>query len=373
MAQISDFVMERWQSTYENQVDCNLSESGVHPVTLGELVQLSGRTFDSTPISYGQSNGTDQLRQHIAALYDNASPDLVTVTNGSAEANLIALWTLVEPGDEVVILLPTYMQTVGLCEALGATVREVWLREDLGWQPDPDEITAAVTSRTRAIVVTNPNNPTGSILNEAARQAIVAAAERTGAWILADEVYRGAELSGSETASFHNTAERVIATGSLSKAYGLPGLRIGWTISPVEMTGPLWARKDYTTIGPGQLTDSLAAVALAPEIRPKLLQRTRRYIRDGLAVLEPWLAEMQVFHYRRPEAGAILWARYDLPINSSTLIERLRAEQSVLLVAGDHFRMDHHLRFGPGIEPSLLRDALRRVSEGMRLETAKHP
>lgn len=361
MAGISDFVMERWQSIHENQVDYNLAESGVHPVTLDELSRFANRPIGDTLISYGQANGTEELRGRIATLYDGPQIDQITVTNGSAEANLIALWTLVEPGDEVVILMPTYMQTVGLSVALGATVREVWLREETGWQPDPEEIARAVTNRTRVIIVTNPNNPTGAVLNDAARQAIIAAAERTGAWILADEVYRGAELNGAETASFYGSTERVVATGSLSKAYGLPGLRIGWTVAPADLAARLWARKDYTTIGPGQLTDTLSCIALDPAVRPLLLQRTRRYIRDGLAVLEPWLTDTGVFHYRRPDAGAVLWARYDLPVNSTALAERLRTEHSILIVAGDHFHMDHYLRFGPGIEARRLREALGKA------------
>ncbi len=356
------FAMERWQSTYENRVDYNLSESGVHPMTLRELLDLAGlATADDTLIGYGQSNGSDALRAHIARLYPGASEANVVATNGSAEANFVALWELVGPGDEVVIVTPAYGQTLGLAPMLGASVRELPLREELGWQPDLEEVARAITGRTKLVVITNPSNPTGAILRTEGRAALVQAASRAGAWILADEVYTGAEIEGPETPSLFGDYERVIATGSLSKAYGLPGLRVGWTVAPAAVAPRLWARTDYTTISTGALTDRLAAVALDPQVRPLVLQRTRRILTDSLAVLERWLGDAGIFEYRRPEAGAIAWVRYDLPVNSSELAERLRAEQSVLVVPGDHFALDRYLRIGYGLLPEDLTAALGRV------------
>ncbi|CAN5828416.1 aminotransferase [soil metagenome] len=361
------FAMERWQSTWENRVLYNLSESGVEPLTLAELMELAGTdTLGATPIGYGQSNGSDELRSSIAALYPSAGTDAVVVTNGGAEANFTAMWELVRPGDEVVILVPTYMQTYGLAEGFGARIVEVPLVEELGWQPDPDTIRAAVTPRTRAIVVTNPGNPTGAALNREARAAVLDAAARTGAWILADEVYAGAELNGLETASFFGTHERVIATGSLSKAYGLPGLRIGWAVTQPAVAEALWARSDYTTISTGELTDRLARVALDPDVRPRLLNRTRGIIRAGMDTLAAWLRDTGGFHWREPDAGAICFARYDAPIPSDQLAERLRVEQSVLIVPGSHFGLGRYIRFGLGVHPATLGPALERIAPLLR-------
>lgn len=359
------FEMERWQSTWENRVRYNLSESGVHPVGLDELLSLAGTSIADVRLGYGQSNGSDALRARIAALYPGADADQIMVGNGSAEANFVAAWALIQPGDEVVILTPTYMQTHGLARTFGATVREVPLRSELGWQPDPDEVDRAVTARTRLVVVTNPGNPTGTRLTDEARAALVRATARTGAWLLADEVYTGAELDGVQTPSFFGAHERVLATGSLSKAYGLPGLRIGWVASSADVAERLWARTDYTTISPGELTDRLAAIALDPAVRPQLLERTRGFIRRGLDTLEAWMAEQGFFEHRPPEAGAICLARYDLPLTSAELAERLRVEKSVLIVPGEHFGLDRHIRFGIGIEEAPLREALDRMAEVM--------
>ncbi len=362
MGPFKPFAMERWQSTHENRVGFNLSESGVHPLTLRELLDLAGQaTIDDTPIGYGQSNGSDTLREEIAALYQGATEANVVVMNGSAEANFAAVWQLVEPGDDVAMVLPAYMQTHGLAEMIGAHVHPIRLREEAGWQPAEEEIAAAIVAGTKLVIVTNPSNPTGAVLSMQARRALVQAAARTGAWILADEVYTGAELSGPETPSLWTEYDRVVATGSLSKAYGLPGLRVGWAVAPADMAARLWARSDYTTISTGALTDRLATLALDPLVRPRILDRTRSILNRSLAVLEHWMEEAGVFRYRAPDAGAICWTRYALPVSSSELAERLRVEQSVLVVPGEQFGMDGYLRIGYGLLEDDLRAALDRV------------
>ena len=266
------FELERWQSAWENRVRINLSESGVHPLTIAELLALSGGDRDALariPLGYSQSDGTDELREAIAALYAGASRDQVLVTTGSAEANFVACWTLLEPGDRAAVLVPTYMQTWGLAQNLGARLATFSLRPELGWEPDPEEVRRAITPDTKLVVVTNPNNPTGHVLSDAARELILERVRQSGAWLLCDEVYQGAERSGHTTPSFWGSYERVLVSNGLSKAYGLPGLRIGWLLGPGKMTEPFWRRHDYTVIGPSPLSDHLAARALArPAARP---------------------------------------------------------------------------------------------------------
>ena len=361
------FTMERWQSIYENQVQYNLSESGVHPLSIRELLELSGTsTFDETLLGYGQSNGSEVLREHIAHLYPNCNSDQVVVSNGSAEANFIALWQLAPAGEEIIIVVPTYMQTHGLASNFGITVREVWLREENGWELDPAELKAAVSPRTRVIVVTNPSNPTGAVMNAETRRAVIDAASQVNAWILSDEVYSGAELHGPATRSFFGEYPRVVATGSLSKAYGLPGLRIGWAVAPRELAGDLWARKDYMTISPGELTDRIATIALSPEVRPRILERTRQRLHEGWNITRRWLDDVGIFTYRAPDAGAICYPRYDLDIDSADLAELLRAEYSVLIVSGAHFGMGKFMRIGYGPPARQLQCALDRLSTALR-------
>src|SRR5438552_13143322 len=228
---LEPFAMERMQSTYENHVTWNLSESGVHPLSLGELVDDdAGReALMAEGLRYTQSNGTAPLRDAIATQYPGATRDHVQVTNGGSEANYVTTWNLVEPGDDVVMMVPNYMQTWGLARAFGATIRDWPLVESpSGWHLDIGSLYRLVSPRTKLIVICNPNNPTGARFDAADLDAIASIASRHGAWVLADEIYRGAELDGRETPSMCGRYDRVIVTSGLSKAYALPGLRIRW-------------------------------------------------------------------------------------------------------------------------------------------------
>lgn len=366
------FHMERWQSTWEHHVRFNLSESGVHPLAVDELLEVvrsEGEGAEEEPLGgtrleYGQSNGSELLRDRIAALHPGATRDNVLVTAGGAEANFVSHWFLLEPGAPVAAVVPNYMQVPGLAKSFGDGVLTVPLREEEGWQPDPGEVRRAFEEGASALLVTNPNNPTGAVLSEDRMDAIVDAARQHGAWILADEVYRGAELDGRESPTFMGRYERVLATGSLSKAYGLPGLRLGWVVGPSDAIEDLWGRTDYTTIAPATLSDSLARQALAPGPRRRLLERTRGILRANLPVVEEWAARQgEAFHLHRPRAGAIAYLRYRLPLSSDELVERLRADHEVLLVPGSHFEMEGYVRIGYGIPAEELRQALERVEE----------
>src|SRR5581483_4857975 len=337
---LETFAMERMQSTFENLVDFNLSESGVHPLRLGELVDdgAAREALMAEPLRYTQSNGTIPLREAIAALYPGASRDHVQVTNGGSEANYITTWNLVEPGDEVVLMVPNYMQTWGLARAFGGHVKEWRLVERDSpprWTVDLDALAQLVTPKTRLVIICNPNNPTGARIEARDLDGIAAIAARAGAWILSDEIYRGAERDGRETPSMWGRSERVIVTSGLSKAYGLPGLRLGWIAGPPAFVDAAWSYHDYTTIAPAALSDLLARRALAPSHRQKILTRTRTILNANWPIIARWLdARGSVVSYATPEAGAIVYVHYDRPINSTALVDRLRVEHSVLVVPG---------------------------------------
>jgi aspartate/methionine/tyrosine aminotransferase len=349
---IAPFALERVQSEWEHRVRYNLSESGVRPLSVRALLG-DGPALDAlldTPLIYTQTNGTPGLRAAIAALYPGASADDVQVTNGGSEANFVVTWRMVEPGDEVVVLVPAYMQVAGLVPAFGGVVREWPMQRTAGgWRPDLDRLATLVTAKTRAIVICTPNNPTGARLLGADLDTVGAIADRVGAWVVSDEIYRGAERDGIESPSMWGRSERVVVTSGLSKAYGLPGLRVGWAVGPPGIAESLWAYHDYTSIAPGALSDQLATIALAPTMRARLLERTRGILRENLPRVEAWLHGCgHAFDWATPDAGAFIYARYGLPIGSSALTARLREEESVLIVPGDAFGMDGYLRLGVG-------------------------
>ena len=364
---LEPFALERFQSIWEHQVAWNLSESGVEPLRLEELAMSSQDREDlmRQPLAYTQTNGTVELRRLIADLYPGASIHHIQVTNGGSEANFISLVHLVEPGDEIVMMTPNYMQAPGIARALGATVREWPLRLSTvrsRWEPDLDALEGLVTAQTKVIFICTPNNPTGSRLTIEELDRVGAIAAGVGAWVISDEIYRGAELDAAESPGMWGRSDRVIVTCGLSKAYGLPGLRIGWVAAPPKVAEELWAVHDYTTIGPGALNDRLARIALSSAGRERLLARTRGIIRANFPVVRSWLDKRKRFSYVAPEAGAIAFVKYGHHINSTDLVERLRIEQSVLVVPGDHFAMDGYLRIGFGSHPEHLVGALNRVA-----------
>lgn len=365
---IEPFKMERWQSTWEKVVKYNLSESGVHPLTLSELISSKDlEEILETRLGYIQTNGPSELRKKISLLYPETNIENILVTSGSAEANFLLIWSQVDPGDEVVFMLPNYMQMWGLLRGFGAQVKPFYLKEELGWNPDLDELKRAVSKKTKLIIINNPNNPTGAVINSEARETIISLAEWADAWIFSDEVYQGAELNGSLTPSFWGMTKKVVITNSLSKAYGLPGLRMGWMVGPQDFIQKAWAYHDYTTISLSAVSSGLAQIALSSQKRERILQRTRKILVTNLALLESWIKKQEgLFHLIPPRAGAIAYVRYHLKIPSLRLAERFLEEKSVLVVPGEHFEMQNYLRFGYGIKKEDFQSALTLMEEVLK-------
>ncbi len=361
---IVPFAQERWQCEYENKVEYNLSESGVHALTAWELLGRDEAIKDLTGLAlgYSQADGTLGLKEAIAATYRNARPDQVLVTNGSSEANFIAAWHLFDKGEEVVLMAPDYAQVPGLARIFGAKVKPLWLREELKWQFDPEDLKKLVTKKTKVIQVCNPNNPTGAVMKEGQRKAVIDAAKESGAWLMADEVFLGSEREGSMTESLWGEYEKTLISNGLSKAYGLPGLRIGWLVGQPEVLNEIKAYHDYTTLAPTTLSDYLATKALEPRRRAEILGRTRSIIQKNYPLLRDWFdAHGDLFFHVPPTACAICYVRYKMKINSTELAEKLRKDKSVLVVPGDHYSMDGFIRIGTGAEPDYLIKGLERV------------
>jgi len=356
------FLMERTQSIWENQVEINLAESGVEPLVLKEL--LDGGSVDDTRLGYPQTNGTEELRDAISELYPGTEVDNIVVTNGTAEANYISVLTTLEPGDEAIVMHPNYMQVWGLARNLGAKVTSLPLHEEQGWAVDADELKKLVTDNTKLIALCNPNNPTGAVMSDDTMREVAKIAGSVGAWILSDEVYLGAELNGDVSSTYWGWYDRLLVTAGLSKAYALPGLRIGWVVSDRETIEKLWSRKDYTSIAVGALSDRLARIALEPARRTKILERTRKILKDQLPLVTAFVEHHgNRISWVMPKAGAIVYLRYAWDINSTELMEKLRDEKGVFVVPGDHFHMDRYLRIGYGYDKEELAQGLERCSE----------
>jgi len=358
-----EFQLERNQSLFENEVDYNLSESGVHPLKISEILtsEEQEQVLD-TELFYGYTNGTPQLRKRVIDMYDqNLSLDNVLITSGSAEANFLSIMTQLERGDEIIYMVPNYLQIYHLARSFGIDVKTLPIRQEIGWQWDPDELKTIVSSNTKMIVVCNPNNPTGAIMKNEVMDRVIEIAADLDCWILSDEVYRGAELNGVECRSFAGATNKTIVNAGLSKAYSLPGLRIGWTVGSKAYIDKAWSFHDFTVINVSYLSDWIASRILTKERRRKILDRTKDHLNHNLDLLCDWAADLPSITLSRPEAAAITFAKLNLEMSSEEFVFDLRDHHSVLLTAGKWHGLEGYVRFGYGTPTDYVESALKRV------------
>jgi aspartate/methionine/tyrosine aminotransferase len=360
--QFDTFLMERNQTLFENGVEINLTESGVHPCTIEEILPTDeAQALLRLPLGYGWTDGRPDLRSAIASWYPGASASNVLVTNGSSEATMITLMAMIDPGDKVLFAVPNFMQVDGLGRALGMNIQRLPLLADGGWQVDPAALKEAVAGGVKLIAVTNPGNPTGAVLSRRSREALLDAARENGAWLLVDEIYRGGEIDGAETETFYGEYPRVIITSSLSKSFACPGLRLGWIVGPEEAVEEAAKRQDYTTIGSGILSQILGASVMEANNRERILARGRALLRENADIVERWVEKRNRWSWQRPAAGGMAFLRYDFDMTSEALSNELREEESVFVVAGSWFGIESHIRVGIGVKTEHLVEGLARL------------
>lgn len=368
---IKEFGVESWMDRYEDHCEYNLAETCVESLFMHELLALSGTdgsfldALKDIKLTYGAIEGSPALREQVASLFTSQRAENVTITHGAAGANALVYETLVRPGDHVVSVVPNYQQHYSIPESFGARVERLWLREEDGYLPDLDALRAMVTPDTRLIVFSNPNNPTGSLMDRAMLERIVGIARASGAWVLSDEVYRGIDLAGDGfTASMADLYERGISTGSMSKAYSLAGLRLGWIVGPADFLKTVTIHRHYSTISVGMLDDRFATLALAH--RQAILGRNREILCTNLAILDAWVTAEPTLSYVKPKSGTTALVKYDLPMASRDLCTQLLQRAGVLFVPGSTMEMEHHLRIGYANPRRCLEMGLPLVSQFLR-------
>jgi aspartate/methionine/tyrosine aminotransferase len=361
--EIETFLLERNQTLYENDVEFNLTESGVHPFTLREMLPEDElQKILDMPLGYGYTDGRPGLRRNVAAWYPTATAENVAVVHGTSEANLLAVLSVLSPGDEVLFLLPNFMQISGLARSFGIDVRYFTLSEEEDWQPNLAKLAEAIGPRTRMIAFANPSNPSGQVFTESSMRGLVELARPQGIYLLSDEIYRGAEIDRPETPTFYGLYDRVIVTSSVSKSFANPGLRLGWMVAPAEIVLEAMRRQDYTSIGTGTIAQYVGEKIMEPELRERVLERSRRVLSENVRVIEDWMSTRgDMFSWRRPQAGGVAFLSYKLQMESVEFSTRLREEESVFVVAGTWFGIDGHIRIGTGGEKEHLVEALQRI------------
>lgn len=357
------FELEHFQSQFERTVEINLADSSVQCVNTRELVDdADAQELLNLPLYYPEVNGTRRLRERIAALYPNADATNILVTVGASQANSMVCSTLLEPDDEVVVISPGYRQVWGLAQNLGCRVREVNLDPENGWELDLDRLESLCSSATKMVAIVNPNNPTGSILSPQQMRRIIGICERHGSWLHADEVYRGTEFHRDETPTFWGEYDKVICVNSMSKAYGLAGLRIGWAVAAPDIIESLWRRHEYAVIAASGPSMTLTEIALQDTKRRMLLERQKKLSSAGHQILQDWIREQNgAFSIIEPAATSVAFVRYHFDVPSCELADHIRKRNSVLVAPGALLGAEHHLRVAVGVAAEKLKTALDRI------------
>ena len=364
---VEPFLVERFLNAYEHEVELNIAETCVAPFTLNEFLTLVKQEnffeeFKDTQLTYGFIEGSPDLRQGIANLYEHMKPENILVTGGAIGANFLVFYSLVDPGDTVVSVFPTYQQLYSVAKSFGANVKLLHLREDGQWLPDPTELAELIDNKTKLIVINNPHNPTGSLIDTNLLKEICAIAEEADAYLLCDESYRGLYVKLNDfVPSAVDVSDKAVATGSFSKPFSLTGLRLGWIAATEEVIEECKLHRDYTTISNGVIDDALAALAMKNV--NKILERNLKILRTNYEILSRWIENEPLVDWVPPRAGSIAFLRYNLEIPSEELCVRLIREKGTLLVPGSCFGMEGYVRIGYGCKTEILKEGLSRFKD----------
>ena len=364
---IEPFEVEIWMNEWETRCTYNLAETCVASITINELLALSGRDeadlyeILSMKLTYGDIEGSDRLRAAISKLYANTSIADITITHGTIAANMLVHKGLVERGDHVVSIIPTYQQHYSIPRSIEANVATLSLEASDGFLPDLDRLRSMVTLETKLIALTNPNNPTGALIERPMLEAIAEVADSAGAYLLCDEVYRGTgQVGDGMVPSIVDIYHRGISTAGMSKVFSLAGLRVGWVVAPKELTEKIMIHRDYDTISVGMINDHFAAIAL--ENASKVLARSQAITRENLAILDSWITNEPRVDWVKPRAGTTAMLKLDIPMSSREFCIDLLEKTGVMLTPGDAFDMEGYVRIGYANEREILEAGLSEMS-----------
>ena len=371
---IKPFAVEEWMNAWEVGAKYNIAETCVDSVSSDELFELLGENKDaflqefcSRRLTYGDIEGAPAFKEGICKLYKTISPDDIVPTHGATGANHHVFYSLIEPGDRVISIMPTYQQLYSIPESYGADLQIVNLSKDNGYLPDIEEIKKLAVPGTKMICINNPNNPTGALIDRAYMEQIISIARQVDAYILCDEVYRHLTQTDIWCDSIADLYEKGISVSSMSKVFSLAGLRLGWIAThDKSVIKTCLSHRDYNLISCGMFDEAVASIALKHS--DKLLQRNRNIVRKNLCILDKWVQSESHVEYVKPHAGTTALVYYDLPIDSYTFCENMYRETGAFVTPGDCFEEPFSMRIGYACDTEVLIKGLDAISEYLKME-----
>ena len=370
---IRPFAVEEWMNAYETGARYNIAETCVDSISVDELFRLCGedsaafwKRFSARRLTYGDIEGAPAFREGICRLYKTLKPEEVVTTHGAAGANHHVFYSLVEPGDRVISIMPTYQQLYSIPESYGAEVKLLDLTPENGYLPALEQLRELAVPGTKLICVNNPNNPTGALMSTELLREIVEIARSVDAYVLCDEVYRHLTQEDVWCESIVDLYEKGISVSSMSKVFSLAGLRLGWIATHDEaLRKVLLSHRDYNHISCGMFDEALAAVAL--QHSDIILERNREIVRENLAVLDAWVQSEPRIHYQKPRAGTTALVYYDYAPDSYAFCTRMYHETGAFVTPGDCFEQPKSMRIGYASDAQTLKEGLAAISAFLRI------
>ena len=370
---IKPFLVEEWMNKYEAGAKYNIAETCVDSISLRELWESTGvdgnafwSNFCEKRLTYGDIEGLPAFREGICGLYHTLKPENIIPTHGAAGANHHIFYSLINPGDRVISIMPTYQQLYSIPESFQADLAVMNLNAENGYLPDLDEMKKLVTPQTKMICINNPNNPTGALMSKELLIQIIEIAKSVDAYVLCDEVYRHLTQEDIWCESIVDLYKKGISVSSMSKVFSLAGLRLGWIAThDQEVIKNCLSHRDYNLISCGMFDEAIASIAL--QNSETLLKRSRGIVRENLRILDNWVQGEARLHYVKPKAGTTALVYYDYDMDSYSFCERMYYETGAFVTPGDCFGEPKSMRIGYASELQVLKDGLQAVSDFLRI------
>jgi aspartate/methionine/tyrosine aminotransferase len=371
---IKPFKVEEWMNEYEDDAPYNIAETCVDSISLDALFELVGKDknafldgFCARRLTYGDIFGAPAFKEGICRLYKTMKPENIIPTHGAAGANHHVFYSLLEPGDRIVSIMPTYQQLYSIPESFGVEVDLLHLKHENGYHPDLKELERMVTKGTKMICINNPNNPTGALMEKEELLGIIEIARQADAWILCDEVYRHLTQTDVWSESVADLYEKGISVSGMSKVFSLAGLRLGWIATRnQEVIQACLSHRDYTLISCGMFDEQVAGIAL--EGAEALLKRNRGVVRENLARLDAWVNKQPHVSWHKPQAGTTALLYYDLDIPSRSFCEEMYHRTGAFVTPGECFEMEYSMRIGYACAADVLEAGLAAMDQYIQLK-----
>jgi capreomycidine synthase len=361
-------LLEHWMREYYFDTEIDIGSSGVRNFSFGEirsLLRMTSEELDAVVFQDSTTLGEPGLRTAIAERWGNGDPDCVMITHGSSEAIYLIINALVQPGDKMIVLDPSYQQLFSIAESLGCELKRWRLHFNQEYRPDITELKRLLCPQTRAVVVNFPHNPTGASISIDEQKELISTVSRVGSYLVWDAAFADITYKRAPLPYPNLQYERSISIGTLSKSYGLPGLRVGWIIGPPDILNRCAHLRDYITLHLSPLTEFIALRVIRGA--DTLLSSRLAEARQNLSILERWVSDHQsIVKWAPPEGGVCALPQLCSVSDVEAFCRHLAKAHSVLLVPGTCFNRSEHVRLGFGSSSKNLNEGLTRLSAALK-------